>query len=175
MQGSSVLLYVYSIGPSNTIGHKLWLPNYVRLGGWNTWGFLNSEATGISKAILGNEKTLHVLRWRLLLELETHWTWVNLRTHMFMYFLPWILVCSFLIPGDGGWVGINFFLGAWLLDSWPSFTCTCSYTDVQLMPIFLWCTWPCHMLHPLWSTVMLDRCATTCGSTHYLPTLTLFN
>ena len=28
--------------------------------------------------------------------------------------------CS--LVGDGGWVGINFFLGTWLLDSWPSFT-----------------------------------------------------
>ena len=59
VQGSSVLLYLYSIGPSNPIGHKLWLPSYVRIGGWNTWGFPNFEATEISKAILENEETLH--------------------------------------------------------------------------------------------------------------------
>ena len=29
----------YSVGPSNTIGYKLWLLNCVRLGGRNTWGF----------------------------------------------------------------------------------------------------------------------------------------
>ena len=95
VQGSSVLLQFYSIGPSNTIGHKLWLPNCVRLGGRNTWGFLNFEATGISKAILEKEKTLHFhtpMGWRLLLELETHWTWVNLRTHMFTHFFPWDII-----------------------------------------------------------------------------------
>ena len=74
MHGSSVLLYIYSIGPSNTIGHKLWFPNCVRLGGRNTLGFPNFEATRISKAILEKEKTLYFhtlsLGWRLLLELN---------------------------------------------------------------------------------------------------------
>ena len=38
VQGSLVLQYVYSIGPSEMIGHKLWVLNSVRLGGQNIWG-----------------------------------------------------------------------------------------------------------------------------------------
>ena len=95
VQGSSVLLYFYSIGPSNTIGHKLWFPNCGRLGRRNTWGFLNFEATEISNRKGENPALSHsklILGLRLLLELENHWTWFNLRTHMFMYFLPWDII-----------------------------------------------------------------------------------
>ena len=47
--------------------------------------------------------------------------------------------CSVLILGDGGWVRINFFF-SWCLSSKLVALihfCACSYTAIQLMPIFL--------------------------------------
>ena len=105
----------------------------MRLGGQNIWGFPNFEATRISKAILEKEKTLHFhtpigleatvgvenpldlsqpqdspvyafppLRYNL-----THFV-VTRIVNKYWFF-------SLLILGDGGWVGINFFLDTWLL------------------------------------------------------------
>jgi len=62
VQGSSVLLYVYSLGSNNTIGHQLWFPNCVRLGGGNTWNVPNFKATGISKATEAFPAKLNVAR-----------------------------------------------------------------------------------------------------------------
>jgi len=68
VQGSSVLLYVYEIEPSEMIGHKLWFPNGVRLEGQNTWGFLNFEVKGIFKAILEKERIHDTYMFKTLIE-----------------------------------------------------------------------------------------------------------
>ena len=109
---------------------------------WRTkyLGFPNFEASGISKAILEKEKTLyfhipigleatvgvgnpldmsqpqdsHVYAFPPLRYNPTHFVVTQIVNEYWF--------CSLLILGDGGWVGINFFVGALLLDSWPSFT-----------------------------------------------------
>jgi len=71
VQGSLFLLLfmLNSIGSDEMIGHKLWLPNYVKLWGLGE-GFPNFKAMEISGAILENPVLSHlklILEWKLLL------------------------------------------------------------------------------------------------------------